>query len=73
MELNGIANILASIWMAKEDGKISSEVYEEITNECDLLERYMLAVSKASRDKVKPPFWHEVRKNPHKYPTRKQS
>lgn len=67
MEFNGIANILALIEMAKMDNNIDPKLYSDITNQCDVLERYLIAVSVAKKRGNETPKWHEVRDNPHKY------
>jgi hypothetical protein len=72
MELNGIANILAVAEMAKWDNKIDETTYNDILDQCDILERYMLAVRKAYVKGIPVPKWHQVRDFRHKFPTNKQ-
>ena len=69
MELNGIANILAIIELAKWDKKIDDKVYEEITDQCDLLERYLLALQRSMLGDGDVPKWHKVKASPSRYPT----
>lgn len=63
MELNGIANILAVVEIAKESSQIDSKVADQIIAQCDILERYLVAVSECHRANKSVPYWHEVRDN----------
>lgn len=67
MELNGIANLLAVLEMAKWDNAVDKQVYLDLLIEIDNLERYMVAYHKANLAGKKAPFWHEVRDNKAKY------
>ena len=75
IELNGIANIKMimdfSIESHDDDGTlvITPDVLEQMQEQLDLLERYMLAYNEAVNDNVSTPFWHEVTNNPSAYPT----
>lgn len=74
IELNGIANIkvLCDIEIGPinvEDPDSVCKTLERIKQQADMLERYMIACCKAMNEGVAPPFWHEVRENPEKYPT----
>lgn len=68
MEINGVANILMIAEMAKMKGEISEETHKDIIDQCDLMERYMLAVAEANRKGLKVPYWHEIRENRTAYP-----
>jgi hypothetical protein len=68
IEINGVANILIIAETAKMNGEISEETYTDIVDQCDVMERYMLAVAEANRNGLPVPFWHEVRDNRLKYP-----
>lgn len=74
IELNGIANLLILLDMA--EGGFGSEMpddeqikaFEQLPTQIELLERYMLAFTDAINKQEQPPYWHEVRDNPSKYP-----
>ena len=74
IELNGIANIKMIMDFSIEshnDGTLvmTPDVLEQMQEQLDLLERYLLAYNKAVNDNVSSPFWHEVTHNPSAYPT----
>lgn len=87
MELNGIANIkmLTEVMdkLVKEDKSQFGEwaaISDKIKEQCDLLERYMLAykneaedISKIAGVLIETPYWHEVREKTSEYPTLKES
>ena len=81
MEFNGLANLhllleKIPVWEDEE-----AKAYEQIKEQLDLLERYMLAVSDAQAKAelfwqtatglstyVELPMWHEIKANPKAYP-----
>lgn len=74
MELNGVANLLALLEMAQGGfgcdcvDQDEQEAWNNLKPQVELLERYMLAFSDAINKGEQPPYWHEVRDNPSKYP-----
>ncbi len=67
MELNGVANIL--LLLQTEAGyNMPTHLYKGIEEQSILIERYMLAFSDSVSKGEQPPFWHEVKANPSKYP-----
>ena len=61
MELNGIANIKAILYVAVADSHIDSDVAAKIEQQLVILTEYM-KVYKANTEVIKPiPYWHEVK------------
>ena len=61
MELNGIANIRAILYVAVADSHIDSDVAAKIEQQLVLLTEYM-KIYKANTEVVKPiPYWHELK------------
>ena len=71
LELNGVANI-AMILYGYED-QIPAEIKADIREQLDILERYMIELTKAAREGRKNAYWHEVRENKQAYPKREQT
>lgn len=71
MELNGVANILLLL-ESGAGSDMPTSTCETITEQCILIERYMLAFSDAVSKGEQPPFWHEVKANPSKYPRNRE-
>lgn len=71
MEMNGIANLLLIVNDAKEDGTMDQKSYDQMKNQLDLMERYLVAVETAHNKNEKVPAWHDVIANRNKYPNRK--
>jgi hypothetical protein len=90
MELNGVANIKLLVEMAIHENtechtSISPELADKILEQCDTLERYMLAYAETTNSiqkailarldtngSIRIPYWHEVRDNKDKYPTNRE-
>lgn len=76
MELNALANIsmLMQVEVDEKDGQMvmNHETFESISNQLQLLERYMLAYNKAINNNTQTPYWHEVRDNPTLYPLNRE-
>lgn len=77
IELNGIANLLILIDLANGgfgcEAPFEEEIkaFDNLKPQVELLERYMLAFNNAINNGERPPFWHEVRECPEKYPRNK--
>lgn len=78
IELNGVANLHIIIDEIK-DGDTAHNLYrgktQDLTESVEaareqlfLLERYMIAFTEAMNKGVRPPYWHEIKENPDKYP-----
>lgn len=76
IELNGIANAQILLdelnhiapSLTNDQYDCVAKTYEQL----ELLERYMIAYSKAVREGTEPPYWHEVRENPKAYPLNRE-
>lgn len=74
IELNGVANITVLLETVKQDFGFDYDIDEglkaiaSISEQLDLLERYMLAYARAVENDVTPPAWHDVRDNTSLYP-----
>lgn len=88
METNGIANIHIRLDMALSDGTIQKSVADDIRKQLDFLERYMFAHGEIAdahkagleyfqgpfeKGKGEGPFWHDIIRNPEKYPTLREA
>jgi len=77
MELNGIANIKMMVDLAVHENteshtSITVELADKISEQLDLLERYMLVIEERRVRGQAIPAWHEIRENKKCYPTRRQ-
>jgi hypothetical protein len=71
IELNGVANLtilIEDIYGYREGSETHENGYLKAKEQLILLERYMLAFTDAINKQEQPPYWHEVRENPSKYP-----
>jgi len=85
IELNGIANINIILQLLNENSParmvdadlkpvvyVQQETLNNINQQLELLERYMIAFCDATNNNTEPPKWHEVRQNPNLYPTNRE-
>ena len=74
IELNGVANIimLSSEITENPESYNHISVANKINEQAKLLERYMIAYSRAMNDGTKPPFWHDITQDPKLYPTNRE-
>lgn len=75
VELNGVTNIQLAMRVRTQE--ISPELKQFIEQELAVLERYLLACEDVRKElSEKPgkqltfPFWHEVRNDPKKFPSK---
>ena len=67
LELNVVQNLQALLYIHKD--QLPEKFKTDMAIEVDLLERYMLALVSEQG----APFWHELKADKAKYPTRRES
>jgi hypothetical protein len=73
IELNGVANLLIQVDSLDEyTHYLHRESFQQMKEQLNLLERYMLAYNEAINRGATPPAWHEVKSNPKLYKTNRE-
>jgi hypothetical protein len=78
IELNGVANLTLILQgdtidgVKREGGVAFGRAVENMQEQLNLLERYMLAYAEAMDKGLKPPYWHEVLANPKAFPLNRE-